>query len=152
MVKFLFSQLLYPVNFDFYICLRFSPNNLGYTSVFGFNLDSILFNLFCEKIITMITAVPIPECITNTPMVRPTKVRGKNSPYLTVVIVTMAHQKASPKLVILAPKILCLARYTPILPKITMNITKRVGTTIGLCLYESVKAVTLHNQPFSEHV
>ena len=80
-----------------------APNILRCGSVFGFNLDYKLLNLLSEIIVTIITAVPIPESITNIPISRPTSVRGKYSPYPTVVIVTMAHQKASPKLVMFAP-------------------------------------------------
>jgi len=114
------------------------PNNPRCPSVFGFNLASKCFSLLSEIIVTIITAVPIPESITNTPITRPTKVRGKYSPYPTVVIIITAYQKVSPKLVILASCCLCSARYTPIPPKIRINIARVAGITKPMFVFRNV--------------
>ncbi len=46
--------------------------------------------------------MPTPENMTKTPVIRPSA-RGIESPYPTVVIVTIAHQSASPPVVMFAP-------------------------------------------------
>ena len=46
--------------------------------------------------------IPTPANITIAPVTRPAPVTGKKSPYPTVVIVTSAHHRASPPVVMLA--------------------------------------------------
>jgi hypothetical protein len=55
------------------------------------------------------------------------------------VIVITAYQKVSPKLVILAPYCLCSARYTPIPPKIRINIARVAGITKPMFVFRNVK-------------
>ncbi|MDF0681114.1 MAG: hypothetical protein P0116_09140 [Candidatus Nitrosocosmicus sp.] len=136
-----------PSIFTFMSVFVSAPNNLRCPSVFGFSLASKCLNLLSEIIVTIITAVPIPESITNTPITRPRKVRGKYSPYPYSRDGNLWPQKPSLRLVNVSAWVIVLDQINLYASEKQPNDATMVGAITGYFSRIS-KTVTCHMNTF----